>query len=173
MGQEFFINSEALESKIRTLLPSQGGAGAGFDLSASTQIVPVIDLTESAEGSNIRADLQTAFSLKTITSFQIQNSTTTIINTTGYYRVYGCASAISASGDFKMSFEITDGTTTKEVIALFMENTSTVLYQNQIFDFNIFLEAGESLTGIAQSTSGNLFGCTRQIASIDGTLTNP
>ena len=72
-----------------------------------------------------------------------------------------------------MSFEITDGTTTKEVIALFMENTSTVLYQNQIFDFNIFLEAGESLTGIAQSTSGNLFGCTRQIASIDGTLTNP
>ena len=54
MAQEFFINSETLETKVRQLLPSQGGAGAGFDLSATTQIVPIIDLTESAEGSNIR-----------------------------------------------------------------------------------------------------------------------
>ena len=52
MGQEFFINSQELETKVRQLLPSQGGAGQGFDLSASTQIVPIIDLTESAEGSN-------------------------------------------------------------------------------------------------------------------------
>ena len=62
MAQEFFINSQELEDKIRQLLPSQGGAGAGFDLSASTQIVPIIDLTESAEGSNVREDLQTAMS---------------------------------------------------------------------------------------------------------------
>jgi len=44
MGQEFFINSQNLENKIRELLPSQGGAGAGFDLTASTQIIPIIDL---------------------------------------------------------------------------------------------------------------------------------
>jgi len=49
VGQEFFINSATLEAKVRELLPSQGGAGAGFDLSASTQIIPVINLTESAE----------------------------------------------------------------------------------------------------------------------------
>ena len=61
MGQEFFINSQELESKVRQLLPSQGGAGAGFDLSASTQIVPIIDLTESAEGSNVRADFELPF----------------------------------------------------------------------------------------------------------------
>ena len=61
MGQEFFINSQLLEDQVRKLLPSQGGQGAGFDLSASTQIIPVIDLTESAEGSNLRSDLQTAF----------------------------------------------------------------------------------------------------------------
>ena len=60
MGQEFFINSATLEAKVRELLPSQGGAGAGFDLSASTQIIPVINLTESAEGSNLRQDLQSA-----------------------------------------------------------------------------------------------------------------
>ena len=62
MGSEYFINSQELEDKVRNLLPSQGGAGAGFDLSASTQIIPIIDLTESAEGSNIRQDLQTSFS---------------------------------------------------------------------------------------------------------------
>ena len=62
MGQEYFINSQTLETKVRQLLPSQGGAGAGFDLSASTQIIPVIDVTESAEGSVLRADLQTALS---------------------------------------------------------------------------------------------------------------
>ena len=30
MGQEYFINSQKLEDKIRQSLPSQGGAGAGF-----------------------------------------------------------------------------------------------------------------------------------------------
>ena len=65
MGQEFFINSQDLESKIRKLLPSQGGAGAGFDLSASTQIIPIIDLTESATGSNLRQDI-IEFLVKTV-----------------------------------------------------------------------------------------------------------
>ena len=54
MGQEYFINSQQLESQVRKLLPSQGGIGAGIDLSASTQIIPIVDLTESAEGSSLR-----------------------------------------------------------------------------------------------------------------------
>ena len=58
MGQEYFINDQTLENKVRELLPSQGGAGAGFDLSASTQIIPIVDLTESAEGSNLRQDFK-------------------------------------------------------------------------------------------------------------------
>ena len=68
MGQEFFINCQTLQDKIRAVLPSQGGAGAGLDLSASTTIVPIIDLTESAEGSNVRQDLQTALSFNNITN---------------------------------------------------------------------------------------------------------
>ena len=80
MGQEYFINSQELEYKIRQLLPSQGGSGAGVDLSASTQIVPIIDLTESAEGSNVRQDLQTAFTLDNITRYDISNTTQSMIN---------------------------------------------------------------------------------------------
>ena len=75
MGQEFFVKSADLEQKVRELLPSQGGLGAGFDLSASTQIIPTIDLTESAEGSNVRADLQTALSFAKQTSNYLQNVT--------------------------------------------------------------------------------------------------
>ena len=89
MGQEFFIKSDNLESKVRQLLPSQGGLGAGFDLSASTQIIPIVDLTESAEGSNVRQDLQTALSFDNITAHQVTGTTTTIINNTGYYTVTG------------------------------------------------------------------------------------
>jgi hypothetical protein len=32
MGQEYFINSQQLESQVRKLLPSQGGIGAGNNL---------------------------------------------------------------------------------------------------------------------------------------------
>ena len=58
MAQEFTINSEAIESKINQLLPSQAGFGAGIDFSASTMVIPIVDLTETAEGSGLRQDLQ-------------------------------------------------------------------------------------------------------------------
>ena len=80
MGQEYFINSQELENKIRQLLPSQGGAGAGFDLSASTQIIPIIDLTEQAEGSSLRADLQTASDFSTTYNNIVNASNTVIVN---------------------------------------------------------------------------------------------
>ena len=85
MGQEFIIKSQKLEDKVNQLLPSQGGFQAGVDLSASTTVIPIIDLTETAEGSAVRADLQTALSLSSISAFSVNNTTTTIINTTGYY----------------------------------------------------------------------------------------
>ena len=58
MGQEFVIKNTILEDKVNQLLPSQGGAQAGVDLSASTMIVPVVNLTEAAEGSVLRQDFK-------------------------------------------------------------------------------------------------------------------
>ena len=89
MAQEFTINSSAIESKINQLLPSQGGFGAGVDFSASTMIIPIVDLTETAEGSDVRPDLQTALSLNSVTAFRVENQTTTLVNTTGYFRIFG------------------------------------------------------------------------------------
>jgi hypothetical protein len=166
MGQEFFINSNNLQDKVRELLPSQGGSGAGFDLSASTQIIPIIDLTESAEGSNFRADLQSSLSFSSITSFDINNTTTTIVNNTGYFRVFG--NYASASGGFGR-FELSDGASTKIVIGF--SGLTSQNGDNQ-FDFIVFLKAGDFLQGVCNA-SGVLSGSTRQLASIDGTLVNP
>jgi hypothetical protein len=174
VGSEYFINSQELENKVRDLLPSQGGAGAGFDLSASTQIVPIIDLTESAEGSNVREDLQRAFSFKTISEFSVTGTaTTTLVNNTGYFRVFGTATNENdASGEFSSRFTISDGSTTKIVWQQKQTTDSSKVSISNPFDFTVFLEAGHSLIGFC-SDSGYLVGCTRQIASIDGTLTSP
>tara|TARA_R110002153_G_scaffold1623_1_gene8348 strand:+ start:1207 stop:1716 length:510 start_codon:yes stop_codon:yes gene_type:complete len=169
MGQEFFINSQDLEDKVRKLLPSQGGAGAGFDLSASTQIIPIIDLTESAEGSDLRQDLQTSLSFDTITAFSINGGTNTvIINNTGYYRVFGI---ILTNGATAINFNLFDGTTAKNIFAL---SSGTGFDQAYLpFDFNVFIDAGQSLRGNTSNTSSVLAGSTRQIADIAGNLTNP
>lgn len=173
MGQEYFINSQTLEDKIRNLLPSQGGAGAGVDLSASTTVIPIVDLTESAEGSNVRQDLQTALSLDAVSVFEAQNSTVTAVNNTGYYRVFGACSikSDSASTDGAL-LRLNDGVTDKDVLQFLGVGgveTSMIIP----FDFVIFLKAGDFLQAISTTVDAYLRGCTRQIADIDGNLVNP
>lgn len=173
MGQEFVIKSATLEDKINQLLPSQGGAQAGVDLSASTTIIPIVDLTESAEGSNLREDLQTSLSLTTMTSFSVANATTTLVNTTGYFRVKGIAYARALSGTNRTAtLQLTDGTTTKDIFVInWNANTGESFVQE--FDFNIFLRAGESLVAVSNDGFMVINGSTRQLADISGNLTNP
>jgi len=174
MAQEFFIKSETLESKVRDLLPSQGGLGAGFDLSASTQIVPVIDLTESAEGSNVRADLQSAFSHDTITSFTVSNTTTDLIVNTGYYRVFGSANLLSdGSATRSGKFTLSDGVTTKDIITFnAIDGGTNDEVTITAYDFIVFIKSGQSLSCNA-TLNAIMDGNTRQIADINGGLINP
>ena len=167
MGQEFIIKSQGLEDKINQLLPSQGGFAAGVDLSASTTVIPIVDLTETAEGSSLRQDLQTSFGLNSET-YNVFNITTTIINTTGYYRVFGryVSSSASASG-VTGKINITDGTTTKSIISY-----SSNVVENILYDVIIFLKAGQSCEAVAGSNCF-MIGTTRQIADINGNLVDP
>jgi hypothetical protein len=171
MGSEYFINNEELQAKIRDLLPSQGGAGAGFDLSASTQIIPIIDLTETAEGSNVRADLQTAMSFNSSSVFSFNNTTQTIISNTGYYRVFGTAQTQDTTGSCQFRFN--DGSSTKRIIQYSQFGSSNLTPQIVPFDFIVFIDAGITFEGNSTSSAFTLTGATRQIASIDGTLQNP
>ena len=88
MAQEFIIKSEDIEDKINQLLPSQGGFGAGVDFSASTMVIPIVDLTETAEGSALRQDLQSAFSINNTSKASVSGASSTFITTTGYWRIY-------------------------------------------------------------------------------------
>ena len=167
MGQEFTINSRVIEDRINALLPSQGGFGAGIDFSASTTIIPIIDLTETAEGSGLRQDLQTSFSLTSITSFNIENTTTTLITTTGYFRIFGNCTGSSGSGG-AIFVDVTDGITTKNII-----RSDEPDLGGQLLDFIVFLGAGDSLTDTSSASNVRFAGNTRQIADITGTLVNP
>ena len=167
MGQEYFINSESLQNKVRQLLPSQGGMGQGQDLSATTQIVPIIDLTETAEGSDVRPDLQTALSLDSTTVFNVVNTTSDVITNTGYFRIFGTATTV---GSGLGQIQITDGATTK-ILSKFIGATG--FNSNQQFDYIIFVKAGDTVQVSSSSSVVEMTGVTRQVASIDGTLVDP
>jgi len=174
MGQEFVIKSQNLEDKVNQLLPSQGGFQAGVDLSASTTIIPIVDLTESAEGSNFRADLQTALSHNTATTFNISNTTTTVINTTGYWRIVGTSTIASTSSTNRTSnIGINDGTTTKNVWVHVQPDNPNFSSTTNNIDLTIFLSAGDSLVLSTNTTDALIAGSVRQIADINGTLINP
>ena len=171
MGQEYFINSQELEDKIRQLLPSQGGAGAGFDLSASTQIIPVVDLTESAQGSNLRQDLQVA--LSTAGTAYTATSSTTVFTTTGFVRNIGTVYMERASGSAQsIVHNINDGATDFQIYKALMDATATGLAVTYSFDYICYLRAGDSLV-VEPSANVNCCGRAYQVASIDGILTNP
>jgi len=172
MGQEFTINSAAIEAKINSLLPSQGGYGAGVDFSASTMIIPIIDLTETASGSGLRQDLQTAFSVNN-TNVLVKNATNTvIINTTGYFKVYFNICTATNTTDKLVSLNIFDGTTSKDIFKaghVSGGNTTSLTLNNE---FVIYLTAGESLRCSANSEcTVNI--STRQIATLADVLVNP
>ena len=166
MGQEFIIKSQTLEDKINQLLPSQGGFQAGVDLSASTQIIPIVDLTESAEGSNLREDLQTAFDYATSTS-TANNNTVTAINTTGFYKVNV---DVTLNGGGGCQVDITDGVSAT-VLRNYFSFSALNRYINETF--TVFLSAGLSLRLISSNSSSSIVSHSRQIADISGNLTNP
>ena len=173
MGQEFIIKSQKLEDKINQLLPSQGGFQAGVDLSASTTVIPIVDLTESAEGSNLRQDLQVALSLTSCTPFSVTNTTSTLINTTGYFRIRGNYQGTNPGGVNTNTIQITDGTTTKILDTFVADNVGGNGNIYLPFDITVFLEAGDSVTATSASTLFRITGTTRQIADISGNLVNP
>jgi len=166
MGQEFTINSKSLETQFNALLPSQGGFGAGVDLSASTLIIPTIDLTSIAKGGSLREDLSTSLSLTSITNHFVENATVTLINNTGYFRLMGF---LSMSGSGNIQFNMTDGTTTKNITKFFGNTSNTYVP----IDFTVFLTAGDSLTAFSAAAGAIFSGVSRQVADLDGNVVNP
>ena len=166
------VTSEALQLKLRQLLPSQQGFGT--DLSASDTIIPVIDLTAAAEGSDVPENLQTALAFGSQTAFEVANATSVLVNSPGFYRIFGVVTQpTSASVATAGSFTLSDGVSTKTI---WKQSTPAIyanVWINIDFDFVVFLAAGESLSAISTNASLVMAGSTRQIATGDGTLVPP
>ena len=165
MAQEFVIKSASIEDKINQLLPSQGGFQAGVDFSASTMVIPIVDLTETAEGSSLRVDLQTAYDAASSYTNLENETNTVLVNTTGFYKVGVAAGGTNSSA----SLNIFDGTTSKTIKFYGFAATATQVVE----EFVIFLRAGDSLRGTSAASSVGMNVVTRQIADLSGNLTNP
>ena len=165
------VTSEALQLKLRQLLPSQQGFGT--DLSASDTIIPIIDLTEAAEGSDVSENLQTAFNFGGSTAFDVQGATSTLVNNTGFFRITGSMTMAPTGGATNPSIDLnmTDGATTKKLYGVDMGSTAGNAVSVP-FDEVIFLAAGESVIAVV-SANASFIGSSRQVADINGTLIQP
>ena len=175
MAQEFTIKSSDIKDKINQLLPSQGGFQPGVDFSASTMVIPTIDLTEAAEGSALRQDLQRSLSLTSMTTFFVTNTTSTVLNTTGYYLfelvIFGSS---IAAGSSTGTIAITDGITSKDIRVYRFEDQTTTTPQPNITDkFDVLLKAGDSITVTTNSVDLTITGIFRQIADLSKNLVDP
>jgi hypothetical protein len=172
MAQIINITSEALQNTIRRLLPSQQGFGE--DLQATNVVTPIIDLTPSAEGSEVRQDLQTALAFGSQTTFLENNSNSTLVSTPGFWRCYGYYLLIRQnSTNANVSLSLTDGLTNKQ---LWEQRVNAGTDEGELagmFDITVFLRPGDSLTANAADVSSRISGSVRQIADVNGNLINP
>ena len=161
------VVSEALEAQVRNLLPSQRGFGE--DLQASNVIMPIIDLTAAAEGSNVPQYQAQALALGSQTSFIVSNTTTTLANSPGFYLISGNYVVQNTGSAIWLS--LTDGLTSKKIyeIALAVANANIT---NTIY-LVVFLASGESVTATSTGTGSNVAVTVRQLADVNGVVVNP
>lgn len=172
MAQVTTVTSEALQAELRRLLPSQQGFGE--DLQASNVILPIIDLTSAAEGSSVGQNLQTAINFGGATTFDVSDTRTTVVNTSGFFRIIGNVTAVRSSQNNTASINIFDSATRKEVYALYLDGGSGGGSPVSVnVDFVVFLRSNDSLEVDTNNQEIRFRGSTRQIADINGRLVNP
>ena len=120
--------------------------------------------------------MQASLSFNSCTAFDVINTTTTVINNTGYFRVFGANNLdkqATGSVDQFIAFSINDGATDKQIYKIDHDYSNATNASIVPFDFIVFLEAGHSFKIQATSNFSRSAGATRQLASIDGVLVNP
>ena len=172
--QNYEIVNPGLETQVASLLPSV--AGYGGNLRATNTIIPIVDLTAAAEGSNVPESMQQAIAFGSQTAVsQVGAGTSVIVNTPGFWRVVGTANVDTANTNHTVKLTMTDGVSVKTVwetgnLTSVSTGTSYALNIDLIF----FLDAGESLSATCSNANYTAFtGSVRQIATSDGTLVTP
>ena len=170
--QNYEIVNPSLESQVANLLPSV--AGYGGNLRSTNTVIPIVDLTTAAEGTTLPESLQFALAFGSQTTFEVENTTTALANTPGFWRVTWTL-ALKDNGSAREAYiGLTDGLTTKQILGFdnngfFTTNRFELEYNDLIF----YLAAGESIVAVSNSTGIQLKGSYRQVADNDGVLVDP
>ena len=170
------LTDEALEKRFRQTFRAQGGAELVDDLYASGVIIPVVDFTAAAEGSSLRADLQSALDLTTNNArINTTSANTTIINNAGFWRIKYFVSLRNNAGVGQTAeIQITDGVTTRLLANL--QFVAGLADETQVIndDFIVFLDSGHSVKVTTSTTfNAEITLSYRQLATKDGTLVQP
>lgn len=171
------VTDEALEKKFRDTFKSQGGAELIGDLYASGVIMPVVDFTAAAQGSELRSDLQTAWDFSTASAIINGASTTTLTSTPGYYKV----SLIASTNDFARAsvviiadIIINDGASDVGVWRWStVGQAGTAPQAIKTEQFVVYVRSGDTLKGRTAAASETMNVWYRQIADVSGNLVNP
>ena len=172
--QNYEIINAGLEAQVASLLPSV--AGYGGNLRATNTIIPIVDLTAAAEGSNVPESMQQALAFGSQTAFDINTASVALANSPGFWRVVGSATVNVQTGgsDRRAGFTMTDGVSTKTVWQVHFKQGSAANGVAVPFDLIFYLDSGITLNGITTGDDVTLIsGSYRQIAANDGTLVTP
>ena len=162
----FQFRKEAIEEDLNTNFPSQGQGNPPLYYSLSEVVVPTYSVNQVAEGSSLPQNLQIAWDFSTGSS-TVSNTTTTLINNTGFWLIDWNANASAAGACY---LEINDGLGGKRFWNFLFDNDDQLLNNQQTV---VFLRSGDSLVGVSTSASVDLRVAWRQIATLNGTLVNP
>ena len=166
------VNSEALQTQIRDLLPSQNGFGS--ELQASNVIFPIIDLTATAEGSGLPISLQQAIAFGSQTAFNVFGTSSVVANSPGFYRLIGVSNLQTPTGGGSgNSLSMTDGLSVKTVWLHQTSNTTNADLSAIEVDLIFWLAAGESLSVVSTAAASPFSGSIRQVADSQGALVQP
>lgn len=168
------VTSEALEKKFRDTFTSQAGAELIDDLYAQGVIVPTVDFTSAALGSELPSFLQTAWDFSTSHNTVAGGPVNIISGGAGFYKVDLVCTAVVASGAIEAKIFLTNGLT--QVVIWEMNTPSTSVQSNTVTqqdEFYVFLESGFTLTATTDQPAAKLDIWTRNVADLYGNLTNP
>ena len=169
------VTDEALEKKFRDTFKSQGGAELVDDLYAQGVIVPIVDFTAAAQGSELRSDLQTAWDFSTGYA-KVNNTTTNLVSTPGFWAIDLNASILFSSGAFRfVNLQIDDGSSSAVIWEFNSSSTTADAIVTSVADNRsvVFLRAGDTLKAESNNTLAIIDVWYRQVADVSGNLVNP
>lgn len=175
MTQIIPITSESLQAQVRRLLPSQ--QGFGVDLSASSTIQAIIDLTPTAEGSQLPEYLRRAANFQNMVDVeQTGTGTATLATSPGFYEFHVTLSILTSTvaGTNTSRIAITDTLAQKDIFKVNNNSDSAGEEPVALIEKGVaFLRPNDSL--IIQCIGADTFAQASAwpIADLYGNLTNP